>query len=257
MKTVSTIKEDLMVSAQKEMEKTIQDIDLTDRQKLALTCRTLFDKGHDSGIAGQITCRSTEPDTYLTQRFGLGFNKNLISRLINNPKKLLFPLLVMGPISLSIPALAFADYVNNDVTNTAHIQFNPSETGNVKVVNDYATFLSYGDNGYARLHESNNDLKQRLVDKYRVYSKDEKNVILNELRNSGGVHFHAGMQDRQGEYNWYEYSINIDPDLVSTSTSDSVDNALDNYLKTSVDQFYSTFRNYVEKKEGEGVGRRN
>jgi phosphatidylserine/phosphatidylglycerophosphate/cardiolipin synthase-like enzyme len=179
-------------------------------------------------------------------------NKNLISRLINSPKKLLFPLLVMGPISLSIPALAFDDYIDNDVIYTANIQFNPSETENVKLVNDYATFLSYTDDGYARLHESSNELKQKLVDKYSVYSEDEKNVILNELRSSGGVHFHASMQDRQGEYNFYEYSINVDPDLVSTSASDSTGNALDNYLRTSADQFYNTFRNYVEKKEGEG-----
>ena len=75
MKTASTTKQDLMASAQLEMKKAIQDIELTDRQKLALTCRILFDKGHDAGVAGQITCRSTKPDTYLTQRFGLGFDE--------------------------------------------------------------------------------------------------------------------------------------------------------------------------------------
>ena len=42
------------------------------RQKLALTCRILFDNGHDSGLAGQITARGETPGTFLTQRLGFG-----------------------------------------------------------------------------------------------------------------------------------------------------------------------------------------
>jgi L-fuculose-phosphate aldolase len=45
------------------------------RQKLALTCRILFDGGHDSGLSGQITCRAQDPDTYYTQPFGCGFDE--------------------------------------------------------------------------------------------------------------------------------------------------------------------------------------
>jgi len=75
MKTASTTKLDLMVSAQLDMKKIIQDIQLSERQKLALTCRILFDKGHDAGVAGKITCSATKPDTYFTQRFGLGFDE--------------------------------------------------------------------------------------------------------------------------------------------------------------------------------------
>jgi L-fuculose-phosphate aldolase len=75
MKTASTTKEQLMMNAQLDMKKVIQDLDLSDREKLALTCRILFDKGHDSGIAGQITCRAEQPNTFLTQRFGLGFDE--------------------------------------------------------------------------------------------------------------------------------------------------------------------------------------
>ncbi|MFV2117927.1 class II aldolase/adducin family protein [Streptomyces sp. Act-28] len=48
---------------------------LTVRQKLALTCRVLFDGGHDSGLVGQITARGQEPGTYCTQRLGLGFDE--------------------------------------------------------------------------------------------------------------------------------------------------------------------------------------
>ncbi len=45
------------------------------RQKLALTCRILFDNGHDSGLAGQITARTGTPGQFLTQRLGLGFDE--------------------------------------------------------------------------------------------------------------------------------------------------------------------------------------
>lgn len=48
---------------------------LTTRQKLALTCRALFDAGHDSGLAGQITARAEADGTYYTQRLGLGFDE--------------------------------------------------------------------------------------------------------------------------------------------------------------------------------------
>jgi len=58
MKTATTTKDELMQKAESDMQKLIQDIGLTDREKLAVTCRILFDKGHDSGLAGQITCRA-------------------------------------------------------------------------------------------------------------------------------------------------------------------------------------------------------
>lgn len=45
------------------------------RQKLALTCRILFDAGHDSGVVGQITARAESPGTYYTQPFGHGFDE--------------------------------------------------------------------------------------------------------------------------------------------------------------------------------------
>lgn len=82
MKTADKTKQELMKTAQDNMKKVIQNIDLTDRQKLALTSRILFDKGHDVGLAGQITCRSGRADTFLTQRFGLGFDEITAENLI-------------------------------------------------------------------------------------------------------------------------------------------------------------------------------
>ena len=37
--------------------------------------RILFDNGHDSGLAGQITSRTGTPGQFLTQRLGLGFDE--------------------------------------------------------------------------------------------------------------------------------------------------------------------------------------
>lgn len=82
MKTATKTKQELMQIAESNMQERIQDIELTVREKLALTCRILFDKGHDSGLAGQITCRSDQPNTFLTQRLGLGFDEITADNLV-------------------------------------------------------------------------------------------------------------------------------------------------------------------------------
>lgn len=65
----------LINQANAQMETSLQAGGHTLRQKLALTCRILFDNGHDSGLAGQITARTDVQGTYLTQRLGLGFDE--------------------------------------------------------------------------------------------------------------------------------------------------------------------------------------
>ena len=82
MKTASMSKEALMERAQESMSSLIQEGMYTDRQKLALTCRILFNKGHDAGLAGQISCRTDKKDTFITQRFGLGFDEITADNLI-------------------------------------------------------------------------------------------------------------------------------------------------------------------------------
>jgi len=82
MKTASKTKLELMHSAENDIQRLIKDPQLSDSEKLALTCRILFDKGHDSGLAGQITCRAKDPNTFLTQRFGLGFDEITADNLI-------------------------------------------------------------------------------------------------------------------------------------------------------------------------------
>lgn len=72
-KTLATPKDQLVQHAVNQMQKTLPDNTWTVRQKLALTCRILFENGHDSGLAGQITARGPQPGTYYTQQLGLGF----------------------------------------------------------------------------------------------------------------------------------------------------------------------------------------
>lgn len=73
--TLSLSKAELVAIAERRLEKEVRSGDWTARQKLALTCRILFDAGHDSGLAGQITCRGEEHGTYYTQQLGLGFDE--------------------------------------------------------------------------------------------------------------------------------------------------------------------------------------
>ena len=70
-------KKELIKQSFNQMDRHLQGTQYSLAQKLALTCRILFDNGHDSGLAGQITARGEEPGTYLTQRLGLGLNDAL------------------------------------------------------------------------------------------------------------------------------------------------------------------------------------
>ncbi|MFX1760958.1 aldolase [Rhodococcus sp. As11] len=80
--TMNLGKTELMTSAQKDMNTKLTKTEWTDRQKIALTCRSLFDAGHDSGLAGQISARGEEPGTFLTQQLGLGFDEITDSNLL-------------------------------------------------------------------------------------------------------------------------------------------------------------------------------
>jgi L-fuculose-phosphate aldolase len=80
--TLQDSKSDLMKRALDGMARHVDDADLTLREKVALTCRALFDAGHDSGLAGQITARAEQPGTYYTQRLGLGFDEITAGNLL-------------------------------------------------------------------------------------------------------------------------------------------------------------------------------
>lgn len=73
--TFKATKTELMDQARDQMGAHLAESQWTARQKIALTCRALFDAGHDSGLAGQITARAEQPGTYYTQQLGLGFDE--------------------------------------------------------------------------------------------------------------------------------------------------------------------------------------
>lgn len=73
--TFALSKTSLVEQSNKQMEAQLDDSAYSLRQKVALTCRILFDNGHDSGLAGQITARTGAPGEFFTQRLGLGFDE--------------------------------------------------------------------------------------------------------------------------------------------------------------------------------------
>ena len=73
--TFALDKDTLVAQSTRRMDETFADSAYTLRQKVALTCRILFDNGHDSGLAGQITARTDQSGQYLTQRLGRGFDE--------------------------------------------------------------------------------------------------------------------------------------------------------------------------------------
>lgn len=73
--TLDTPKDELILQSHKKMEQFLSVPQWSTPEKLALACRILFDAGHDSGLAGQITARTDQPGTYYTQQLGLGFDE--------------------------------------------------------------------------------------------------------------------------------------------------------------------------------------
>jgi L-fuculose-phosphate aldolase len=73
MKTGELSKDEIVSAARAAIDNSISEVQRSDREKVALTCRILFAKGHDSGLAGQITARSGQG--FLTQPLGIGFDE--------------------------------------------------------------------------------------------------------------------------------------------------------------------------------------
>ena len=73
--TFQDSKQVLVDRSDRDMQRVIPDSGWTIRQKVALTCRILYDAGHDSGLAGQITARGEAAGTFYTQQLGLGFDE--------------------------------------------------------------------------------------------------------------------------------------------------------------------------------------
>jgi L-fuculose-phosphate aldolase len=100
-------KSKLIAKAHQQMQQVLADNSWSIREKLALTCRILFDAGHDSGLAGQITARAEHSGTYYTQQFGLGFDEITPSNLVLVDEDLN----VMGGSGMANPANRFHSWV--------------------------------------------------------------------------------------------------------------------------------------------------
>ncbi|KGS15803.1 MULTISPECIES: aldolase [Pseudomonas syringae group] len=81
-KTLALPKDQLVKQALEKMQSNLADNTWTEREKLALTCRILYENGHDSGLSGQITTRGPEPGTYYTQQLGMGFDEITAGNLL-------------------------------------------------------------------------------------------------------------------------------------------------------------------------------
>jgi L-fuculose-phosphate aldolase len=80
--SLSTPKDELVDRARAAMQRHLTPPTWSLRQKVALTSRVLFDQGHDSGLAGQVSARADKPGTFYTQRLGLGFDEVTESNLL-------------------------------------------------------------------------------------------------------------------------------------------------------------------------------
>ncbi len=80
--TFSKSKEEIKQEAQREMESALSVPGWSIREKIALSCRLLFEDGHDSGLAGQITARGEQSGTFYTQCLGMGFDEIVPSSVL-------------------------------------------------------------------------------------------------------------------------------------------------------------------------------
>lgn len=83
MSQTQTLSKPVLIDiAKKRMQQHLSMPAWSVRQKLALTCRILHSKGHESGLAGQISGRGESPGTLHTQQLGLGFDEITASNLL-------------------------------------------------------------------------------------------------------------------------------------------------------------------------------
>lgn len=81
-KTFDASKESLLARAANGIDSIVNDGEYSIQQKIALTCRVLYENGHGAGLAGQITARGDKAGTYYTQQFGRTLNETVASSLL-------------------------------------------------------------------------------------------------------------------------------------------------------------------------------
>jgi L-fuculose-phosphate aldolase len=66
----------------REMAEDLPLLKGTTPELLAACCRILAREGHESGLAGQVTARADQPDTWWTLQFGYGFDEATAERMV-------------------------------------------------------------------------------------------------------------------------------------------------------------------------------
>ena len=165
---------------------------------------------------------------------------------------LFYALLAIGQASLpaqaaELDAQSVYSFAQQRSAQQRNLRLDPVTLNDVVAENDYLTYFGR----YSRLSDTRDVLRQKLLQEFEEYSPEEKQDILNQLRNSGGINFAAELQDRDGEHNYYTYGMSIDLEASQADIESGAD-TLDNYIINSVNEFHDRFREYVEFTEGEG-----
>lgn len=166
--------------------------------------------------------------------------------------KLFYALLAIGQAALPAQAAGLESrsvysFSQERTAQQRNLRLDPVATNDVVAEKDYLTYFGR----YSRLSSLTEVLRQNLLHEFDGYSPEEKQDILKQLRNSGGINFAAELQDRDGEHNYYTYGVSIDLEASEADIASGAD-TLENYIINSVNEFHNRFREYVEFTEGEG-----
>jgi L-fuculose-phosphate aldolase len=76
------MKQDFIDRVNREMAQDLSGLDKSTPELLAIACRILAAEGHESGLAGQVTARADQPNTWWTLEFGYGFDEATAGRMV-------------------------------------------------------------------------------------------------------------------------------------------------------------------------------
>jgi L-fuculose-phosphate aldolase len=76
------MKQQFIDRVNREMSQDLSGLKKSTPEMLAIACRILAAEGHESGLAGQVTARADQPNTWWTLEFGYGFDEATANRMV-------------------------------------------------------------------------------------------------------------------------------------------------------------------------------
>jgi len=76
------MKQEFIDRVNREMAEDLPSLKASTPDLLAICCRILAAEGHESGLAGQVTARADQPNTFWTLEFGYGFDEATANRMV-------------------------------------------------------------------------------------------------------------------------------------------------------------------------------